>query len=213
MKSEESKTDILKGMRAAKGVTGAVVVALVALMAWYQFSGTDQAIFTSLKSNILSLVNTARETITSTYWGEELSTAGDEGASLESVQNSTWQTTRAEAGENVWGVYKEMLADKEIDFRTQTVNGLKNITIVQNNIPVERLTANSLTLGQEYSVLDAGAAAKYASRVKEANEKLQGGASLNDLSPDLKIAYQLANAPSYDFLYSLSADTMHSTYE
>ncbi|MBI5913451.1 hypothetical protein HY839_03380 [Candidatus Azambacteria bacterium] len=213
MKSEEAKTELSKGMRIAKGTTGIVVIGLVALMAWYQFGGADHAIFTSLKSNILSLVNTARETVSSTFGGEKLSTVGGEGAPLESATTSVWQTTQAVQGESVWGVYKEMLADKEIAFRNQTVNGLKNITVLQNNIPMERLAANSLTQGQEYSVLDADAAAKYAGKVKEANEKLRGGASLSDLSPDLQMAYQLANAPSYEFLYSLSVDNIHSAYE
>ncbi|MEK7487993.1 MAG: hypothetical protein AAB598_01585 [Patescibacteria group bacterium] len=213
MATGESKNESSKGVSIAKGTTGTVVVALVALMAWYQFGGTDHSILASLKSNVLSLVNTAREKVSSTFGEEKLSTAGDEGALLEGQTVSTWQTKQAVQGESVWGVYKEMLADKEIDFRTQTVNGLKNITILQNKIPVERLAANSLALEQEYSVLNDDATAKYAGKVKEANEKLQGGASLNDLSPDLKIAYQLANAPSYDFLYSLSVDNLHSAYE
>lgn len=213
MATKEAKTELSKGMRIAKGTTGIVVVALVALMAWYQFGGADHSILVVLKSNVLSLVNTARETVTARFGGEKLSTVGDDGSSLEGVVTGAWQTKQAVQGESVWIVYKEMLADKEIDFRTQTVNGLKNITILQNKIPVERLTANSLALEQEYSVLNDDATAKYAGKVKEANEKLQGGASLNDLSPDLKIAYQLANAPSYDFLYSLSVDNLHSAYE
>lgn len=213
MATEESKAELSKGARIAKGTTGIVVVGLVALMAWYQFGGADHSILASLKSNILSLVNTARETVTSTFGGEKLSTVGDEGAPLEGPTASTWQTKQAMQGESVWSVYKEMIANKEIDFRNQTVNGLKNITILQNKIPMERLASNSLTLGQEYSALSDEAVAKYAGKVKEANEKLQGGATLSDLSPDLQLAYQLANAPSYDFLYSLSVDTIHSVYE
>ncbi|MEK7493990.1 MAG: hypothetical protein AAB630_02415 [Patescibacteria group bacterium] len=212
MATGESKTELSKGMRIAKGTTGIVVMGLVALMAWYQFGGADHAILASLKTNILSLVNTARETVTSTFKEEKLSTVGDEGAPLQSI-STTWEASAAQKGESVWSVYKEMMADKEIDFRNQTVNGLKNITILQNNIPMERLATNSLTLGQEYSVLSTDAATKYASKVKEANEKLQAGASLSDLSPDLQVAYQLANAPSYDFLYSLSVDNIHSAYE
>lgn len=213
MATKEAKTELSKSMRIAKGTTGIVVIGLVALMAWYQFGGADHSILASLKSNVLLLVNTARETVTARFGGEKLSPVGDEGAPLEGQAVSTWQTKQAVQGESVWGVYKEMLADKEIDFRTQTVNGLKNITILQNKIPVERLSANSLILGQEYSVLNDDATVKYAGRVKEANEKLQDGASLNDLSPDVQLAYQLANAPSYDFLYSLSVDNIHSVYE
>jgi len=213
MAMEGSKIDLSKGMRIAKGATGIVIVALVALMAWYQLGGADRATLVSLKSNVLSLVNTARETVTSTFEGEKLSTVSDEGAPLEGSTTSIWQTTQAAQRESVWSIYKEMLADKEIAFRNQTVNGLKNITVLQNNIPMERLATNSLTLGQKYSVLNADAAAKYVGKVKEANEKLQGGASLNDLNPDLQMAYQLANAPSYEFLYSLSADNIHLVYE
>jgi|SRR3989344_2429241 len=213
MKSEEAKTELSKGMRIAKGTTGIIVMGLVALMAWYQFGGADHAILTSLKSNVLSLVHTARETVTARFGGEKLSTVGDEGASLEGTTASTWQIKQVVQGESVWGAYKEMMADKEIAFRNQTINGLKNITVLQNNIPIERLAANSLTEGQEYSVLNSDAAARYAGKVREANEKLQGGAQLKDLSPDLQMAYQLANAPSYQFLYSLSADNIHSVYE
>ena len=212
MKSEESKTELSKSVRIAKGTTGIIVVALVALMAWYQFGGAEHAILTSLKSNVLSLVNTARETVIATFGGEKLSTVGEEGASLEAPR-TTWEASKAQKGESVWSVYREMMVDKEIAFRNQTVNGLKNITILQNNIPIKRLAKNSLAEGQEYSVLNADAAAKYACKVKEANEKLLGGASLNDLSPDLQTAYQLANAPSYEFLYSLSVDNIHSAYE
>lgn len=212
MKSEGSKAELSKGMRIAKSATTITVVALVALMAWYQFGGADQSILASLKGNILSLVNTARETISSTSEGEKLSTVGEEGASLESI-STPWETSTAQKEESAWSVYKEMMADKEMDFRNQTVNGLKNITVLQNNIPIERLAANSFIEGQEYSVLSDEAAAKYAGKVKEANEKLQGGASLGDLSPDVQLAYQLANAPSYEFLYSLSVDNIHSAYE
>lgn len=212
MATEESKTELSKGMRIAKGATGIVVVALVALMAWYQFGGADHAVLVSLKSNVLSLVSSARETITRTFGGEKLSTVEDKGASLE-APSTTWEASTAQKGESVWSVYKEMMADKEIAFRNQTVNGLKNITILQNKIPVERLATNSLTEGQKYLVLGADAAAKYAGKVKEANEKLKGGASLKNLSPDLQIAYKLANAPSYQFLYSLSVDTLHTAYE
>ncbi|MCR4322843.1 MAG: hypothetical protein NUV61_02035 [Candidatus Azambacteria bacterium] len=212
MATEESKAELSKGARIARSATTITMVALVALMAWYQFGGAEHSILASLKGNVVSLMNSAREVVTSQGEGEKLSTTNEGSFSVEAA-STPWEVSTAQEGESVWGVYKEMLADKDVDFRNQTVNGLKNITILQNNIPMERLATNSLALGQEYSVLSTDAATKYASKVKEANEKLQGGASLSDLSPDLQTAYQLANAPSYDFLYSLSVDNIHSVYE
>lgn len=214
METQGTKLALLKSMFTVRNAVRTGIIFLVALMAWYQFNGTEKDMFALLKSDTSSLVHSARTFLASSFTNEKLSTVSTDTAVETDHINATWQFKKAVAGESVWGVYAEMVkGNKEIAFQTQVINGLKNITVLQNGISVDRVGHNSLITGEEYSFLHSDAVAIYAGKVKEANEKLQGGSRLSELSPDLQLAYQLANAPSYQFLYSLSVDTVHSAYQ
>ena len=214
METKETKLALLKNALTQKSAVRVAIIILIAFMAWYQFNGAEKDMFALLKTDTSSLVHSARTFLASSLDDTKLSTGSEETAIETDHINATWQFKKAQAGESVWGMYAETVkGNEEIAFQTQVINGLKNITLIQNNISMDLASNNSLIMGQEYSFLSADAIATYAGKVKEANEKLQGGAHPDELSSDLQLAYQLANAPSYQFVYSLSVDTLYSAYQ
>lgn len=214
METKGSKFASLKNMVTAKLAVRGAIIALVAFMAWFQFNGSEMNMLALLKSDTASLVHSARTFLASSFGDEKLSTDLQETATETDHVNATWEFKKAEAGESIWGVYTESVkGNEEIAFQTQVINGLKNITLLQNNISAERAENNSLAIGQEYSVLSHDAIMEYAGKVKEANEKLQNGAMMSDLDADLQLAYRLANAPSQHFVSSLSLDSIPSVYQ
>lgn len=214
METKASKLTALKNMFTARTTARVAIIFLVAFMAWYQFDGAEKNMFALLKNDTASLVHSARTLLASSFSDEKLSTGSYEAAMETDAVNATWQFKKAEAGESVWSVYAEAIeGNEEIAFQAQVVNGLKNITLLQNNISVERAEHNSLIIGQEYSVLSHEAIMEYAGKVNEANEMLKSGATMSDLDSDLQLAYQLANAPSQQFVSSLSLDLVPSVYQ
>ncbi|MBI1755072.1 hypothetical protein HY250_04655 [Candidatus Azambacteria bacterium] len=208
-KTESSKFEfqaygILKHLKKGRFIAWSFVVLFIALGAWFQFSGTEMAILSNLKSNILSLVGSAQnESVMSS--GGKLSTTGG--------IDVLWEQRKSVAGESIWSVYAKMTAgDSAIILKNQTVNGLKNLTLLKNSIAIDRIAAHSLTDGKEYSFLSSVAVSKYAGELAEANKQISGGTALKDLSKNLQTAYLVANAPSYEFLYSLPADTLQALY-
>lgn len=214
METNASKFSALKKIFTAKLAVRGAIIALVAFMAWFQFNGPEKDMFALLKSDTASLVHSARTLLSSSFEDERLSTDTPETVTEIDHVNATWEFRKAEAGESVWGVYAESVkGNEEIAFQAQVINGLKNITLLQNNISVDRAERNSLAIGQEYSVLSHDAIMEYAGKVREANEKLKNGATMGDLSPDVQMAYRLANAPSQQFVFSLSLDLIPSVYQ
>lgn len=214
MEAKHSKILALKNAISAKMAMRGAMIVLVALMAWYQFGGVEADMLAEIKADAGALVHSARTFLATSFSGEKLSTGPAETVVETDRIDATWQFKKAAAGESVWSVYREAIkGNTEIAFQAQVINGLKNITLIQNAIGQERVDNNSLAADQEYSFLNDDAIMVYAGKVKEANEKLKSGATLSDLSPDVQMAYQLANAPSYQFLYSLSVDTLHSAYQ
>lgn len=214
MEEKKSYVGVIRNAVTAKAVVRMAIISLVALMAWFQFDAGEGNMFALLKGDTTSLIHSARTFLASTLGDEKLST--EQGGAMPETDhiNATWEFKKAETGESVWGVYAEAVKENtEMVFKAQVINGLKNITLVQNAVPAERAANNSMITGQEYSFLSADAVGVYAGKVKEANEKIQDGMRVSELSPDLQVAYQLANAPSYDFVYSLSIDTLHSAYQ
>ncbi len=174
----------------------------------------DGALLPSLKSTIVSFLHTSSEKIIALK--DKLSTAPQENTVSENISSpsSLWEMGKSKKGDSIWKIYRESVASNEqITFKTQTINGLKNITLLKNEIPHNRVQNNSLGQDEEYSFIGKDAQMKYAGKVTEANEKLQGGAQLKDLDASVRLAYLVANAPSYEFLYSLPAQDVQSLLE
>ena len=113
-------------------------------------------------------------------------------------------------GVPAWQGYVRMArANSDNRFKNQTINGLKNLTILKNKISTESVKSNSLKEGVDYSFLSQEAAVNYAKKISEANKQMQGGKMLKDLSQDLQTAYLLANAPSYQFLSTMQVDNFN----
>lgn len=216
MEKQETKVAFFDGrfwlfFKNSKVVTSALVFALIAFAGWYQFFGTPSDVFSSLKSNIISLVTSSSDEAGVSI-DEKLST-GEHAISSAMSSDSTWEIRKSEKGESVWKVYAEMAGESSaFALKNQTINGLKNITLLQNNIPAEQIANRSLAGGKEYSFLSRSAAEKYAGKLAEAHAQIAEGAALKDLSTDLQTAYLVANAPSYAFLHSLSVDNITALY-
>ncbi len=217
VKMEELPERELPGfLKSTRGIMGAMVVLVIGLAVWYQFVGTEDAGWvSSLKSNILSLVSPAEEAAVTP--AEKLSTA-ETGMTLAPgttlVAQPGWAIRKSAAGDSVWNVYAAMMAgNAAVTLPNQTINGLKNLTILQNNIPIGDIAANSLALGKDYTFLSSASVSNYAKKLAEANKQMAGGTALKDLSNNLQLAYLVANAPSYDFLYSLPSGDLHMLYE
>lgn len=198
-------------LKNGRAMTGVAVIALIAFAGWHQFFGARTNVFSSLKSSIISLVTPAEDSA-GTSADEELSTAGN--MSLpEGSSEGVWENRKSEKGESVWKVYAEMAkGNTDFTLKNQTINGLKNITLLQNNIVADSIANHSLAEGKEYSFLSRAAAEKYAGKLTDANKQMSDGVALKDLSADLQVAYLVANAPSYAFLHSLSLDNIAALY-
>lgn len=216
MEKEETKVEFFDGrfwlfFKNNKLIIGALAFALVAFIGWHQFFELQAEVFSSLKSNIISLVSSPSDEVGAPA-DEKLST-GENVVSSAMSSNGVWEQRKSEKGESIWKVYAEMMKESsDFTLKTQTINGLKNITLLQNNISTERIASRSLAEGEEYSFLSRFNAEKYAGKLAEANEHISDGTALKDLSADLQVAYLVANAPSYEFLHSLSVDNITALY-
>ena len=190
----------------------AVTIAFLALIAFtfYQFPATKDRAVSALSSSVLSIFQGSAVS-EDTATDSELSTGETEfgmPVNGEMAAEIGWSMRKSVEGETVWQVYAEMVrGNSDIMLKNQTINGLKNLTILQNNIPFESAASNSLKEGVDYSFLSQEAVADYAEKLAEANNQMQGGKMLQDLSQDLQTAYLLANAPSYQFLSTLQVDS------
>lgn len=189
-----------------------VIIAFLALIAFtfYQFPVAKDKTIGVLSSSVLSVFQ-GSVVSEDTAADSELSTGETETGTLaneEMASEAGWSMRKTAKGETVWQVYSEMVrGNNDIMLKNQTINGLKNLTILKNNIPLESLMNNSLKEGVDYSFLGREAVADYAEKLSEANNQMQGGKMLKDLSQDLQTVYLLANAPSYQFLSTLQANS------
>ncbi len=201
---------------AVKSIVTILIVVSVLSSWWYGFGksvASVKSVAISVKSGIASALTFGKsETISE----KKLSTADSQSISLngENASDSSWQIRKSEQGDNIWNAYKASIgADAGISFQAQTVNGLKNITVLKNAIPQDRVANNSLSQDKEYSFIGQEAQVRYAGKVAEANKKLQSGTQLKDLDNTLRLAYLVANAPSYEFLNSLPAQDIQNLLE
>jgi len=199
-------------MRNNKTVVAVIVfLALIALTS-YQFPAAKDRAWSALSSNVLSIFKSG--VVSENPMTEsELSTVGTElgeAVNKEISAEAGWAIRKSVKGESVWKVYSEMArANSDITLKNQTINGLKNLTILKNKISTESVKSNSLREGDDYSFLSQEAAVNYAKKLSEANKQMQEGKVLKDLSQDLQMTYLLANAPSYQFLSTLQADNLN----
>lgn len=199
---------VLKG----RGFASVAVIALIVAAGWYQSAGTEAPVLSSLKSNILSFIGSGTEEVAAPVEGE-LSTAGD-GSMLVASSGGVWSIRKAEKGSSVWQVYSEMIAgNAAVGLKNQTTNGLKNLTLLKNGVSQAQIANASLVEGMDYSFLSSGAVDKYATLLAEANSQMVSGTALSDLDSTHQLAYRVANAPSYQFLYSLPVDDLKVLYE
>lgn len=196
-------------------VTILIVVGVLASW-WYGFDKS----FASVKSAAVSIASGVASVFSlgqsHVAVDDALSTAGGDAAGIngENSLGASWQIRKSEQGDSMWSVYNAgVSADDGIAFKKQTVNGLKNITLITNAIPQDRIASNSLSSGKDYSFIVREAQVRFAAKVAEANVLLNNGAHLKDLDNTLRLAYQVANAPSYQFLYSLPAQDIQNLLE
>ena len=188
-----------------------VFLALIALTS-YQFPAAKDRAWSALSSNVLSIFKSG--VVSENPMAEsELSTGGaklGEAMNKEISAEAGWAIRKSVKGESAWQVYAKMVrANSDITLKNQTINGLKNLTILKNKIPLESVKNNSLREGADYSFLSQEAAVNYAKKLSEANKQMQEGKMLKDLSQDLQTAYLLANAPSYQFLSTIQVDNFN----
>lgn len=216
---EEDPQDILADKTGKRGMVGSIITVLliVAVLGswWYGFGKSYAAIKSvtiSAKSGIASVLHISKAGTADRASNEELST-GDSSVDS-SASSSLWEIRKSTAGDTVWKIYaQDLQAQSNIAVRHQVINGLKNITVLKNNITQEKLAHNSMSQGQEYSFISKDAQEKFAGKVAEANKQLQEGKHLKDMDSSLSLAYQLANAPSYSYVYSLSIDDFQKVLE
>ena len=208
----QSFLDRFYSMRNNKSaVAVAVFLALIALTS-YQFPAAKDRAWSALSSNVLSIFKS--DAVSENPMSEsELSTGGaelGEAMNKEISSEAGWAIRKSVKGETMWQVYAEMTrANSDIALKNQTINGLKNLTILRNKISMENVKNNSLKEGVDYSFLSQEAVMNYAEKLSEANKQMQEGKVLKDLSQDLQMTYLLANAPSYQFLSTLQADNLN----
>lgn len=192
-------------------IIAAIIIALAAIAGYRMAEKYEINTLGSLKGAAISVFSTSKQFVLdkaklSTGTSENV---GEEGSASEEIPSPTnketnWEIRKAEKGQSLWRVYQlEISARADIAHKNQTINGLKNLTILKNNIPVEKLKNNSMTEGNEYQLLSKASESSYVSKLTEANQKLKAGASLKTLDKDLQTAYLIANAPSYEFLMQM----------
>ena len=216
---EEDPQDILADETGKRGIIGSVITILliVAVLGswWYGFGKSYAAVKSaavSAKSGIASVLHISKADTADGVLTEELSTNGS--LTSDSVSSSSWEIRKSVAGDSIWKIYAQNVqAQGNVAFQHQVINGLKNITILKNNISQDKLAHNSMTQGQEYSFLNKDMQEKFAGKVAEANKQLQEGKHLKDMNSSLLLAYQLANAPSNSFVYSLSMGDIQNLLE
>lgn len=194
-----------------------ILVIVFALVSWWQGFGNSIA---SIKYAAVFVNNGIASVLTlkklNIAVGDELSTAnaGSIEMNEERVSNSLWQVRKSVPGESIWSVYRtDIVTRHEAGYQSQTINGLKNLTILKNNIAREKIAHGSLAQNKEYSFLHQDAQKRFAEKIIEANKKLQAGAHLKDMDNSVRLAYLVANAPSYDFLYSLPSQDIQNLLE
>lgn len=222
-KHEEDSQDILADETGKRGITGSVisVLLIVAVLAswWYGFGKSYTALKSaavSAKSGIASVLHLSKAGTADIAMDQELSTGGSDAvsSSSDSVSSSSWEIRKSVAGDTIWKVYaQDFQAQGDVAFQHQVINGLKNITLLKNGIAQDKVANNSMAQGQEYSFLGKDMQEKFAGRVAEANKKLQEGTHFKDMDSGLQLAYHLANAPSYQFVYSLQLSDVQQLLE
>ena len=198
-----------------------VIVAIIALIligvAGYRFADRyDINSFSTMKGAVISAAVSSKQfvldkTKLSTGASEEASGIETNNEEILSSDNAEigWEVKKAAKGESIWGIYRNEIADQtNISHKNQTINGLKNLTVLKNNISAEKLKNNSLAEGQDYELLSGDAQSNYIDKLNEANKQMQDGIKFGDLGKDLQVAYSVANAPSYDFLMRISQDDL-----
>lgn len=203
-----------------------VIVMILALIligvAGYRFADRyDINSLGSMKSAVISAAVSSKQfvldkTKLSTGSSEEASGTETNNEEILSSANTEigWEVRKTAKGESIWSIYQNEIADQtNISHKNQTINGLKNLTVLKNNISAEKLKNNSLTEGQDYKLLSEDAQSSYINKLNEANKQMQDGTEFGDLEKDLQVAYSVANAPSYDFLSRISQDDLNTLLE
>ena len=208
----QSFLDRFYAMRNNKSAVAVIVFLALIAFTSYQFPAAKDRAWSALSSNVLSIFKS--DTVSESTMAEsELSTGGaelGEAMNKEISSEAGWAIRKSVKGETMWQVYAEMTrASSDITLKNQTINGLKNLTILKNKVSMESVKNNSLREGVDYSFLSQEAAMNYAEKLSEANKQMQEGKVLKDLSQDLQISYLLANAPSYQFLSTLQVDNLN----
>src|SRR3972149_3889355 len=208
----QSFLDRFYSMRNNKSAVAVIVFLALIAFTSYQFPAAKDRAWSALSSNVLSIFKS--DTVSENPMAEsELSTGGaelSEAVNKEISSEAGWAIRKSVKGETMWQVYAEMTrANSDITLKNQTINGLKNLTILKNKVSMESVKNNSLREGVDYSFLSQEAAMNYAEKLSEANRQMQEGKILKDLSQDLQISYLLANAPSYQFLSTMQADNLN----
>jgi len=208
----QSFLDRFYAMRNNKSAVAVIVFLALIAFTSYQFPAAKDRAWSALSSNVLSIFKS--DTVSENPMAEsELSTGGaelSEAVNKEISSEAGWAIRKSVKGETMWQVYAEMTrANSDITLKNQTINGLKNLTILKNKVSMESVKNNSLREGADYSFLSQEAVMNYAEKLSEANKQMQEGKVLKDLSQDLQISYLLANAPSYQFLSTLQVDNLN----
>ncbi|MEK7067083.1 MAG: hypothetical protein AAB949_01770 [Patescibacteria group bacterium] len=203
-----------------------VIVAIIALIligvAGYRFVDRyDINSFSTMKGAVISAAVSSKQFVldkTKLSTGSSEETSGTETNNEEILSSANteigWEVRKTAKGESIWGIYQNEIADQtNISYKNQTINGLKNLTVLKNNISADKLKNNSLTEGQDYELLSEDAQSNYIDKLNEANKQMQDGTKFSDLDKDLQVAYLVANAPSYDFLSRISQDDLSMLLE
>lgn len=191
-----------------KGKIIGIIAAALIILGFYQYAGVKPDSLRVLKGSIFSAfqesILSEKDAATS-----ELSTGGME-ANKEISTDADWVIRKSVKGETIWQVSAEIVKNNsDVVSKNQAINGLKNLTIIKNKIAAEKAKNNSLAAGAEYSFITQQASDNFIKKLNEADKQIQSGAKLSDLSSDLRTAYLVANAPSYQFLSTLQIDNLN----
>lgn len=205
-----------------KQVIVIIITLILIAIAGYRFADRyDINSLGSMKSAVISAAVSGKQfvldkTKLSTGSSEEASGTETNNKEILSSANTEigWEVRKTAKRESVWSIYQnEIAGHTNISHKNQTINGLKNLTVLKNNISAEKLKNNSLTEGQDYELLSEDAQLNYIDKLNEANKQMQDGTEFGDLDKDLQVAYSVANAPSYDFLTRISQDDLSALLE
>jgi len=201
-----------------KAIIIIIIAVLILGFAWNQFTdeNMDNSVAKSLKGAVLSALSFGDRLADKVT---KLSTGDSEDDEMDSGNNKEilgiggaeigWQLRKADTGDSIWSIYqKEVTERMDVSRKNQTINGLKNLTVLKNNIPVDNLKNNSLTDGQEYLFLSDESQTNYAAMLEEANQKIDEGIAFNDLEKEIQTAYLIANPSSYQDLFDMPSEDL-----